>query len=51
MRIRGRSRHNKTVNFDGTAAAGETVEVEIVDATSTTLSGFELLSARLEQRA
>jgi tRNA-2-methylthio-N6-dimethylallyladenosine synthase len=51
MRIRGRSRHNKTVNFDGTAVAGETVEVEIVDATSTTLSGFELLSARLEQRA
>jgi tRNA-2-methylthio-N6-dimethylallyladenosine synthase len=50
-RIRGRSRHNKTVNFDGTAGAGETVEVEIVDATSTTLAGFELLSAGLVQRA
>ncbi len=36
-RLRGRTRHNKTVNFDGTAAAGELVEVEIAEATSTTL--------------
>ena len=34
-RLRGRTRHNKTVNFDGTAAPGETVEVEITGATST----------------
>ena len=50
-RIRGRTRHNKTVNFDGTAAPGELIDVEIMDATSTTLSGFESLSARLLQRA
>jgi tRNA-2-methylthio-N6-dimethylallyladenosine synthase len=46
-RLRGRISHNKTVNFDGTAEAGELVEVEIAEATSTTLSGLELLSARL----
>ncbi|MGH2981507.1 MAG: MiaB/RimO family radical SAM methylthiotransferase, partial [Solirubrobacterales bacterium] len=50
-RLRGRTRHNKTVNFDGTASAGEMVEVEITDATSTSLSGFESLSTRLLQRA
>ena len=50
-RLRGRTRHNKSVNFDGTAAAGETVEVEIETATSTSLSGFESLSTRLLQRA
>ena len=33
--LRGRSRHNKAVNFDGTAAPGELVEVEIEAATST----------------
>jgi tRNA-2-methylthio-N6-dimethylallyladenosine synthase len=38
-RLRGRTRHNKTVNFDGTAEPGELVEVEIASATSTTLSG------------
>ena len=27
--LRGRTRHNKAVNFDGTASAGELVEVEI----------------------
>jgi tRNA-2-methylthio-N6-dimethylallyladenosine synthase len=46
-RLRGRNRHNKTVNFDGTARAGELVEVEVTSATSTTLAGHELLSARL----
>jgi tRNA-2-methylthio-N6-dimethylallyladenosine synthase len=46
-RLRGRTGHNKTVNFEGTAEPGELVEVEIADATSTTLSGHELLSARL----
>ena len=38
-RLRGRTRHNKAVNFDGVAAAGEMVEVEITGATSQTLSG------------
>ena len=45
-RLRGRSRHNKTVNFDGTAAPGELVEVEIGGATSQTLSGTERLLSR-----
>jgi tRNA-2-methylthio-N6-dimethylallyladenosine synthase len=45
-RLRGRTRHNKTVNFDGTAAPGELVEVEIGSATSTTLSGSERLLSR-----
>jgi tRNA-2-methylthio-N6-dimethylallyladenosine synthase len=45
-RLRGRTRHNKTVNFDGTAAPGELVEVEIGSATSTTLSGTERLLSR-----
>jgi tRNA-2-methylthio-N6-dimethylallyladenosine synthase len=38
-KLRGRTRHNKAVNFDGVAAAGEMVEVEITGATSQTLSG------------
>jgi tRNA-2-methylthio-N6-dimethylallyladenosine synthase len=46
-RLRGRTRHNKTVNFDGTAEAGELVEVEITGATSTTLSGSERLASRV----
>jgi tRNA-2-methylthio-N6-dimethylallyladenosine synthase len=50
-RLRGRSRHNKTVNFDGTAAPSELVDVEVSEATSTTLSGYQSLSARLMQRA
>jgi tRNA-2-methylthio-N6-dimethylallyladenosine synthase len=45
-RLRGRSRHNKTVNFDGTASPGELVEVEISGATSTTLTGSERLLSR-----
>jgi tRNA-2-methylthio-N6-dimethylallyladenosine synthase len=45
-RLRGRTRHNKTVNFDGTAAPGELVDVEISGATSTTLSGSERLLSR-----
>jgi tRNA-2-methylthio-N6-dimethylallyladenosine synthase len=45
-RLRGRTRHNKTVNFDGTAAPGELVEVEVAGATSTTLSGSERLLSR-----
>ena len=45
-RLRGRTRHNKTVNFEGTAAPGELVEVEIDAATSQTLSGHERLLSR-----
>jgi tRNA-2-methylthio-N6-dimethylallyladenosine synthase len=46
-RVRGRIRHNKAVNFDGTAAPGELVEVEISGATSTTLTGAERLLSRV----
>jgi tRNA-2-methylthio-N6-dimethylallyladenosine synthase len=46
-RLRGRTRHNKTVNFDGTAAPGERVDVEILEATSTTLSGSERIISRV----
>jgi tRNA-2-methylthio-N6-dimethylallyladenosine synthase len=46
-RLRGRSRHNKTVNFDGVAEPGEFVQVEIDSATSTTLSGHERLLSRV----
>ena len=45
-RLRGRSRHNKAVNFEGTATPGELVEVEITAATSQTLSGTERLLSR-----
>ncbi|MGB0093230.1 MAG: tRNA (N6-isopentenyl adenosine(37)-C2)-methylthiotransferase MiaB [Solirubrobacteraceae bacterium] len=45
-RLRGRSRHNKVVNFTGLASPGELVEVEITGATSQTLSGDESLLAR-----
>jgi tRNA-2-methylthio-N6-dimethylallyladenosine synthase len=38
-RLRGRTRHNKAVNFEGTAAPGELVTVAIERATSQTLSG------------
>ena len=37
--LRGRTRRNTTVNFAGTAAPGELVDVLIEDATSTTLRG------------
>jgi tRNA-2-methylthio-N6-dimethylallyladenosine synthase len=45
-RLRGRTRHNKVVNFDGLAAAGELADVEIQAATSQTLAGEESLAAR-----
>jgi tRNA-2-methylthio-N6-dimethylallyladenosine synthase len=45
-RMRGRTRHNKVVNFSGLAAPGELVEVEITSATSQTLSGQESILAR-----
>jgi tRNA-2-methylthio-N6-dimethylallyladenosine synthase len=46
-RVRGRTRHNKAVNFEGTAEPGELVEVEITAATSQTLSGHERLLSRV----
>ena len=43
-KLRGRTRHNKTVNFTGRRAArASSREVEITAATSTTLAGEELL--------
>ena len=40
--LRGRTRRNTTVNFAGTASAGELVPVTIEAATSTTLRGTQL---------
>jgi tRNA-2-methylthio-N6-dimethylallyladenosine synthase len=45
-RLRGRTRHNKVVNFTGLAAPGELAQVEIAQASSQTLSGQESLLAR-----
>jgi tRNA-2-methylthio-N6-dimethylallyladenosine synthase len=45
-RLRGRTRHNKVVNFAGLATAGELTQVRIDSATSQTLMGEELLLAR-----
>jgi len=45
-RLRGRTRHNKAVNFEGTAKAGELALVEISEATSQTLRGAEKLLSR-----
>ncbi len=46
-RLRGRTRHNKVVNFTGLASAGELTEVDILAATSQTLAGEERLLARV----
>ena len=45
-RLRGRSRHNKVVNFSGLGSPGELVMVEITSATSQTLIGEMSLVAR-----
>jgi tRNA-2-methylthio-N6-dimethylallyladenosine synthase len=45
-RLRGRTRHNKTVNFSGLGKPGELVDVEITSATSTTLAGEAGLLSR-----
>jgi len=45
-RLRGRTRHNKVVNFSGLGGPGDLVDVEITGATSQTLSGEERLLAR-----
>jgi tRNA-2-methylthio-N6-dimethylallyladenosine synthase len=45
-RLRGRTTHNKVVNFDGLAAAGEIVPVHVTAATSQTLTGeLDLLAS------
>jgi tRNA-2-methylthio-N6-dimethylallyladenosine synthase len=49
-RLRGRSRHNKVVNFSGLAEPGELVEVQITKATSQTLLGEASLLARAAAR-
>jgi len=45
-RLRGRTRHNKAVNFAGLAQPGELTQVTIASATSQTLAGEESLLAR-----
>ena len=45
-RLRGRTRHNKVVNFTGLAHPGELASVRITAASSQTLSGEETLLAR-----
>jgi tRNA-2-methylthio-N6-dimethylallyladenosine synthase len=45
-KLRGRTRHGKTINFTGFAAPGELVHVDVTSATSTTLAGEESLLAR-----
>jgi tRNA-2-methylthio-N6-dimethylallyladenosine synthase len=46
-KVRGRTSHNKVVNFDGLAAPGEIVAVRIEAATSQTLVGSATLLAAL----
>ena len=46
-RLRGRTRHNKVVNFAGLASPGELTHVRIDSATSQTLAGEESLLARV----
>ena len=41
-RLRGRTRHNKVVNFAGLARPGDYVDVEISEATSQTLTGEQV---------
>ncbi len=45
-RLRGRTRHNKAVNFTGRSRAGELATVEIGAATSQSLTGHERVTAR-----
>ncbi|MGI8558486.1 MAG: tRNA (N6-isopentenyl adenosine(37)-C2)-methylthiotransferase MiaB [Solirubrobacteraceae bacterium] len=45
-RLRGRTRHNKAVNFAGSALPGELVGVKIASASSQTLAGEQSASAR-----
>jgi tRNA-2-methylthio-N6-dimethylallyladenosine synthase len=50
-RLRGRTRHNKAVNFAGLAQAGEVVEVGIESATSQTLLGDALDGSGIPARS
>ena len=43
--LRGRTRRNTTVNFTGSAQAGDLVRITIDRATSTTLGGTQLVAA------
>lgn len=45
-RLRGRTRHNRAVNFDGLSEPGEMTEVTITNTTSHSLDGVERLLAR-----
>jgi tRNA-2-methylthio-N6-dimethylallyladenosine synthase len=45
-RLRGRSRHNKVVNFTGLAKPGEFAMVSVTAATSQTLAGEQRIAAR-----
>jgi tRNA-2-methylthio-N6-dimethylallyladenosine synthase len=45
-RLRGRTTHNKVVNFEGLAQPGEIVPIEITSATSQTLAGEASLLAQ-----
>jgi tRNA-2-methylthio-N6-dimethylallyladenosine synthase len=46
-RLRGRSRHNKVVNFDGLSSPGELTQVKITSASSQTLAGQERILSRV----
>lgn len=46
-RVRGRTRHNKAVNFDGVAKPGELAMVEVTGTTSHSLDGTEVLMSRV----
>jgi tRNA-2-methylthio-N6-dimethylallyladenosine synthase len=46
FRLRGRTTHNKVVNFDGLGSPGERVPVTITSATSQTLAGESSLLSR-----
>ena len=50
-RLRGRSRHNKAVNFTGIARPGEIVPVQITSATSQTLIGELIVLAAVSGSA
>jgi tRNA-2-methylthio-N6-dimethylallyladenosine synthase len=50
-RLRGRTRHNKVVNFGGLATPGDLVPVQITSATSQTLAGEASLLARAASAA
>jgi tRNA-2-methylthio-N6-dimethylallyladenosine synthase len=49
-RLRGRSRHNKVVNFEGLASPGDLVDVRVSGATSQTLSGEASLVSQASPR-